>query len=160
MSSISAAAGLDSQVRGALPNRFSELTTEEFIQIIFTELVNQDPLQPNDTSALLDQLDSIRSIESDLELSRSLERLVTENQLASASGLIGKQVTGRTEDLDRVTGMVVGAQREGDRVRLRLDGGAMVAIDDLDSIVDPAASGGTGATAEALASRLPDGEPF
>ena len=38
------------------------LGSEEFLKIILTELTSQDPLSPNDTSALLDQISTIRSI--------------------------------------------------------------------------------------------------
>ena len=53
-------------------NRFNELSSEDFMQIIFTELQQQDPFEPNDSSALLEQLNSIRAIESDIELTKNL----------------------------------------------------------------------------------------
>jgi flagellar basal-body rod modification protein FlgD len=101
MSQISSATSTDAALAGASSNRFSEMSTEEFIDIIFTELTNQDPLQPNDTSALLDQLNSIRSIESDIALAGQLEALVTENQLSAASAMIGKFVGGLSQDFER-----------------------------------------------------------
>ena len=64
MSAISDAAVAANGPTRQNASRFNELASEDFIQIIFTELTNQDPLAPNDTSALLDQLNSIRSIES------------------------------------------------------------------------------------------------
>ena len=72
-------------------NRFNEMSSEDFIRIIFTELSNQDPFEPNDSGALLEQLNSIRSIESDLQLVDQLQSLVFENQLGAAAGLIGQQ---------------------------------------------------------------------
>jgi flagellar basal-body rod modification protein FlgD len=138
MSQIASSLAVDNAVRsGTQPNRFSEMTTEDFIQIIFTELTNQDPLEPNDTGALLDQLNSIRSIESDIQLTRQLEALVTENQLASASGLIGKFIGGRTEDFQDVTGFVLSPLRRGDTIELELDSGWVVPIENVESIIDP-----------------------
>ena len=64
------------------------------MKIIFTELQQQDPFKPNDSSALLDQLNSIRQIESDMQLTEQLESIVFQNQLASASNMIGKVVQG------------------------------------------------------------------
>ncbi|MEM7227920.1 MAG: flagellar hook capping FlgD N-terminal domain-containing protein [Planctomycetota bacterium] len=136
MSSISSSLGVDSALREPT-SRFNELSSEEFIQIIFTELSNQDPFEPNDSSALLEQLNSIRSIESDIELTDKLESLVTENKLASASSMIGKLVEGRSEDFDSVTGFVVSVLRQGDDITLELDNGVRVPSDNVLTIVDP-----------------------
>ncbi len=59
------------------------MKTEDFIRTIFAERSNQDPFSPNDSGALLDQLNSIRSIESDIELVSGLDGLVFQNQLAA-----------------------------------------------------------------------------
>ncbi len=118
-------------------NRFSELSSEEFIQIIFTELSNQDPFKPNDSSALLEQLNSIRSIESDTQLTKQLSSIVTQNQLATAGNLIGRQVQGLTPDADRVAGTVVSVARQDDKVSLLLDNGWVVPMENVETIVDP-----------------------
>jgi flagellar basal-body rod modification protein FlgD len=141
MSQISSAISVDNAVSSNLPSRFSEMATEDFIRIIFTELTNQDPLQPNDTSALLDQLNSIRSIESDLKLTEQLQSLVTENQLASASGMIGKFIGGRTADLERVTGFVVSVIKQGEEIVLELDSGLTVPIENVETVIDPSIFG-------------------
>jgi flagellar basal-body rod modification protein FlgD len=142
MSAISAAAATDQAVTSATPNRFSEMDTEDFIRVIFTELTNQDPLQPNDTSALLDQLNSIRSIESDLQLTRQLEALVSENQLASASNMIGKFVTGRTEQFADAAGFVLSALKQGDEIRLELSSGQLVPLENVEAVIAPELIGG------------------
>ncbi len=122
----------------ATPSGFGEMSSEEFIEIIFTELTNQDPLEPNDTSALLEQLNSIRSIESDLKLAQTFESLVLENQIASGSNMIGKFIGGLTEDAQRVAGYVVSAIRQGDEVFLELDNGWLIDIENVETILDPA----------------------
>jgi flagellar basal-body rod modification protein FlgD len=109
--------------RSATPNGFSGIKSEDFIKIIFTELSNQDPFQPNDSSALLEQLNSIRSIESDLELIEKLDSLVLENKMSGAAGMIGRFVEGLTPSNDRVAGTVVAVSREADDVLLELDNG-------------------------------------
>ncbi len=144
MSQISGATSVDLAVNGTSANRFSELESEDFLRIIFTELTNQDPLQPNDTSALLEQLNSIRSIESDIQLTNQLEALVTENQLASASNLLGKLVTGRSESLDAVAGKVVAVRRQGDEINLELEDGTIMPFTNVESVVDPNAPGSQG----------------
>jgi flagellar basal-body rod modification protein FlgD len=134
MSQISAFDPTDAALRSTTPNGFSALKSEDFIRVIFAELANQDPFEPSDSSALLEQLSSIRSIESDLELSERLDALVFENKLASASGLIGKLVSGLTASNDRVAGSVVSVIRHDDEVTLELDNGWLIPLDSVEGI--------------------------
>jgi len=117
-------------------SRFSDMSSEDFVRIIFAELANQDPLAPSDSNAMLQQLNSIRSIESDIQLIEQLKSLVTENQLAAGSNLIGKFVTGLTGTSDRVSGYVRSVSREGDSVVLQLDNGFFVPFESLATIHD------------------------
>lgn len=137
MSTINTSSPVDMVMRASTPSRFSEMSTEDFIRIIFTELSSQDPFQPNDSAALLEQLNSIRSIESDMQLTERLESLVSENQLASASGMIGKFIGGLTEDNNRVAGFVVSVIRQGDNITLELDNGWLVPITGVETVIDP-----------------------
>jgi flagellar basal-body rod modification protein FlgD len=122
--------------RSVTPNQFSKMTSEDFIRIIFTELSNQDPFQPNDSSALLQQLNSIRSIESDLKLTSQLQSLVSQNQLAAASNMIGRFVGGLSQENVRVAGLVVSVIREGDKVNVELDNGWIVPIANVERVID------------------------
>lgn len=142
MSSLPITASDAGVTTSASTNRFSDLTSEEFIKIIFTELTNQDPFQPNDSSALLEQLNSIRSIEADTQLTKQLSSIVTQNQLATAGNLIGKQVQGLTQNSDRVAGTVVSAAKQGDSVSLLLDNGWVIPMDNVEAIVDQSQFGG------------------
>lgn len=139
MSQIS---GLNNSVDAALgrtDNQFAAMSSEDFLNIMFTELQNQDPFQPNDSAALLEQLNSIRSIEADTQLIDQLEALVQENQLASSANLIGKQVSGLTAANDRVTGVVMSVLRQGDQIALELDNGLLVPVENVDAIVETTA---------------------
>ncbi len=139
MSQINAFSPADSALQTGQPSRFSEMSTSDFIRIIFTELTHQDPFAPNESSALLEQLNSIRSIESDLKLVDQFKSLVSESQFAGAAGLMGKYVTGLTESLDRVSGYVVSVLREGDSVQLELDNGWRVPLSSVESVTDTSA---------------------
>lgn len=129
----------DQAVRSSTTSRFSEMSTEDFVRIIFTELSHQDPFSPNDSAALLEQLNSIRSIESNIRLTEQLEQLVTQNQLATGGALVGKFVSGLTEDARRAEGIVIGISRAADQVNLELDSGFRIPMDQLELILDPRA---------------------
>jgi len=141
MTQISAFNSVDQGVRSTTANQFSKMTSEDFVRIIFTELSHQDPFQPNDSKALLEQLNSIRSIESDIKLTDQLQSLVSQNQLAAASNMIGKFVGGLTTDNNRVAGLVVSVQRQADAVNLELDNGWIVPITGVEQVINaPSAS--------------------
>lgn len=119
------------------PTGYSSLTSEDFTKIIISELSNQDPLSPSDTNALLEQLSTIRSIQSDIDLSDKLKNLVTENQLASASNMIGKVVGGLDEENYRVIGQANSVSKTKDGVFLNLSNGSRVNMNDIDGVIDP-----------------------
>lgn len=125
------------------PSRFSELTSEQFVKILFTELSNQDPLKPNDSNALLQQVSSIRSIESDLALQNKLQSVVTQNQLSTAGALLGKYVTGLSESLDPVEGTVRSVSQTKDGPVLVLASGARIPFESVNQIRDPATTNNT-----------------
>lgn len=117
-------------------NAFNSISSEDFIRIMFSELTNQDPLAPNDTKAVLDQISSIRSIESDLKLSAKLESLVSQNELASAGTLIGKFVTGLNGEGRRVGDLVLSVSSTRDGAVLNLANGASLAMSRVEEIID------------------------
>lgn len=146
MSAINASTGST----GSTAQGFSALSSDEFMKIIFAELSSQDPLQPNDTTTLLNQLSDIRSIQSDVDLQERLSSLVDQSQLSSAAGLIGKYISGVSEAQRRVIGQVIGVSRTASGAVLTLDSGARVPMQDVDEIVNP--QGDTGSNGDDSAS--------
>ncbi len=136
MDAISALAPTDSATQAGAPNAFGALNSEQFIKIMFTELANQDPLKPNDSAALLQQMSSLRSIQSDIDLSAKLETLVTQNQLAGAGSLIGRTVTGLDDQNNRVSGLVASVSRTSNGPVLNLDSGGRLRFDRVDEMTD------------------------
>ena len=121
-------------LRSTTPSGFSALSSEDFMRIMFTQLANQDPFAPSDSSALLEQMNSIRSIEANIDLMQRLDALVFENKLSSAANLIGKEVEGLTPEGNRVTGTVVSVLRQRDDIVIELDTGWMIPIDNVETI--------------------------
>ena len=106
-------------------NRFADMTSEEFLKVLITELQNQDPLNPSDSTKVLEQLSSIRNIESQTQLQSQLESLVSQNSVSSASRLIGQYVVGLDEDLNEVSGVVESMRIEdGEPILIVNDGSA------------------------------------
>ncbi|MBX3379187.1 MAG: hypothetical protein KF805_03770 [Phycisphaeraceae bacterium] len=137
MSAASSVLNSTASTATAKPSGFSSLSSEDFTKIIITELSNQDPLAPSDTNALLQQLSQIRDIQSSIDLSDKLGSLVSDNQFASASNMIGKIVGGVSTDNSRSIGKVGSVSRTEDGVFLNLHNGKSILIDNMDGVIDP-----------------------
>ena len=85
---------------------FSELKTEDFLNLMITELQNQDPLNPADNTQLLEQLSQMQSIESTTKLTTTLESVLLGQSLSTASGLIDKRIEGLDDDGNAISGIV------------------------------------------------------
>lgn len=134
MSSINS---LSSSAQRPSPSAYETMTSEDFLRVMFTELTRQDPTKPTDSKDLLDQLGSIRSIESDTSLSKRLETMAKQNELGAASNVVGAFVTGRTAEGKDVRGFVdsIRVTREG--VMLNLSTGSTIAFSSLEEVYDP-----------------------
>lgn len=121
----------------------SGLTSDEFFKLIFTELSNQDPLEPNDTNALLEQIANIRAIQSDDDLGTRLADLVGQNELSAGAGLIGRLVSGLSEANERVSGTVQSVSKTDEGVVLNLAGGVRVPMDSIDQVLQDQDTGDT-----------------
>lgn len=104
-------------------DRMGSMSTEDFFKVMMTELQNQDPFEPQDSSALIDQISGIRNIESQMTLQESMENLVMQNQIASAGNLIGLMVEGMSANNDKIVGLVTSVRVVDNKVMLELDTG-------------------------------------
>ena len=135
----SEAAGPANAARGG--DAYANLSSDEFLKIMLTELSNQDPFEPNDSQAILEQLSSLRSIESDLELQEQLGSLVLQNSIGQAGALIGKHVEGLSTNNDQVSGVVTAVRVVDGKAELELDTGYRLPIDRVGTVTnEPAAA--------------------
>lgn len=85
------------------------LDKDGFLKILMTQIQNQDPTEPMDSQAMIEQMTSLTSLEQMMNMSGSIEKLV-QSQLISPviqySHMIGKEVT--YQAYDQVTGESLG----------------------------------------------------
>ncbi len=134
---------------GAMGN----LGASDFLELMITQLTNQDPLEPTDNQALLEQLSSIREIQLSTTLTETLQTLTGHQGYTAAASLIGKEVSGvsgnTSTGLLAVSGRVTRVEfDDAGKATLHLDGGETLPIDRLRSVTDP------NATPESLLGRL------
>jgi flagellar basal-body rod modification protein FlgD len=95
-------------------NDLRSVDVDKFLGLLIAELQNQDPLNPMDNSEMLQQINQIREISATNQLSDTLGAVLLGQNVATASGLIGKRVTALTDDAKNVEGLV-------DRVSIEKD---------------------------------------
>lgn len=96
------------------PRDLKDLDIDQFLELMITELTNQDPLNPMDNTQLVEQIGHIRQISATNQLSDTLSAVLTGQSLTTASSLIGKQVNALTDQNENVSGVV-------DRVSVEVD---------------------------------------
>ncbi len=123
---------------------------DEFLNLLVTQLRNQDPLDPVKQEDFLSQLAQFSTLEGVEKLNSSLSsQLAIQNdilklqQFSQAATLVGRSVTYRTEEGDLAAGLVESITVNQNRMQLHI-GNETVGID---SIVRVAASAGDVAVA-------------
>ena len=83
------------------------LNTTDFINLMMTQLENQDPLNRTSSDELMSQMSQIGQLQSTSQLQTTMQQLTAQSQIGSASSLIGKQVSGLDVNSNQVSGIVV-----------------------------------------------------
>jgi len=110
------------------------LNSSDFMNMMITQLENQDPLNPTDSDELMTQMSAIGQMQSSTTLDSTLSTLGTQTQIGSASSLIGKQVQGIDPNNNSVSGLVTAVQVASSGVSLQLDSGDTVSLSNISSI--------------------------
>ncbi|WP_237226826.1 flagellar hook assembly protein FlgD [Rubinisphaera sp. JC750] len=128
---------------------FNALDPEAFLKLMIVQLQNQDPTEPTSNEELLNQISTMRSLQSSIELEDMIASLANSqtssasaNFASSAAGLIGHSVTGTIPESTDEEGETIPAEEvEGivERAILR-DGKAYVTIGDKELPVENIAS--------------------
>lgn len=91
-----------------IPKPKNTIDMQMFLRMLTTQLSNQNPLSPMDDSAFFGQIASLGTVQ-------GMDTLTKQMQVSEASALLGKTVTGITDQQDSifagsnvVTGKVVG----------------------------------------------------
>ena len=90
---------------------FGDIDLNDFINLMVTELQNQDPLNPMDNAQILQQMSQIRSIKSNDRLAETLDAVFLAQNVSTGSGMIGDWVMclddkSGTENLVQLIGKV------------------------------------------------------
>jgi flagellar basal-body rod modification protein FlgD len=125
------------------------LDTDDFVKLLITQLQNQDPTKPMTNSELLQQVSQIGTLQSQQSLQETLTEnqealtttltgLVMQNQIGAASNMIGKQVAGRDDAGNPLSGIVTSIRVANGVVNLELDTGKTMPMGNVSEIASQA----------------------
>ena len=116
MSSLTSIAGISTlgTPAGKEVHDLKDLDINQFLQLMISELTNQDPLNPMDNTQLVQQIGELRSIAASDQLTTTLQSLQTQQSLTTASSLIGKHVTALDTNNENITGTISSVSVEVD----------------------------------------------
>ena len=114
----------------------TKLTPDDFLQMLITQLKNQDPVNPTSSDQILQQISEIDNIEATTNLSASLTAVATDQGFQTASGLIGKHVQGLDSGGNAISGTVDSVSFANGAASLNV-GSQTMPLSGVSSISDP-----------------------
>src|SRR5689334_12588161 len=84
----------------------TDVDVGQFLNLMIAELQNQDPLNPMDNAAMIEQIGQLRSITSTDKLINTLDTVTMGQNLTTAGAMIGKKVHALTDDSQEITGVI------------------------------------------------------
>jgi flagellar basal-body rod modification protein FlgD len=79
-------------VSAAATNNASNLTLQDFLQVLMTQLTYQDPLKPMDNEQFMAQIAQFTSLEQTQQVNTNVQTLVGNQAAQQSIGLLGKTV--------------------------------------------------------------------
>jgi flagellar basal-body rod modification protein FlgD len=113
------------------------LSQQDFIKILMTQLQNQDPTKPQDSSSMINQMGQINSIQSMMSMQQSLTDFRMDQKITLGQSLINKTVKVADPDLGTATGKVTEVGISGKDILLKINNQSWN-LDTLQSVLDNA----------------------
>jgi flagellar basal-body rod modification protein FlgD len=104
----------------ATSDQFSQLGTDGFLKMLVAELQNQDPMSPMDNTQILQEVSQIRQIQSNQDMVSAFDAVKLGQNMATATGLLGWNITGMNDSSQMVSGLVDRVTFENGTPRLHI----------------------------------------
>jgi flagellar basal-body rod modification protein FlgD len=108
-------------------NPSSSLGDNTFLQLMVTQLQDQDPLNPTNTSSYLSELAQFTSLEQETNTATSTQQTATTNATTEALSLLGTSVTYLDSDGNSESGVVSAVDLSGSTPTLTIGGTSGIA---------------------------------
>jgi flagellar basal-body rod modification protein FlgD len=110
------------------------LSTVDFLNLLITQLKNQDPLNPTSSDSFLTETSQLANVQGISQLNQNLTQMLSFQQLTQGADLIGKKVTYVTSGSKGTqTGVVSGVSVANGQAQLTV-GSATVPLSQVQSV--------------------------
>ena len=106
--------------------RRSTLDYDAFLKLLVTQMENQDPTEPMDSTEYMAQLASFSNVEQAIRTNDKLDEVLAAVAVGQANGLMGQRVASAD---GATSGVVTGYEIADDGVMLLLDSGERLALE-------------------------------
>lgn len=130
--------GMYSGAEKAIEANNGTMDKQAFLELLVTQLRNQDPSSPMDSNALMAQTTQMASMEALTELSTTSRESFALQMRVAAAGMVGQNVS-YTSGTETLTGAVTSVSFAGSTPMVTV-GGKQVALDAISTISTPTAS--------------------
>jgi flagellar basal-body rod modification protein FlgD len=101
----------------------SQLGRDQFLQLLITQVQNQNPLEPMKNEEMMAQLAQFSTLEGIEKLNATFSSILSLEQLTQGSNLVGRTaVYQRTDGSDLASGVVDGVSVQDGKVQLLVHG--------------------------------------
>lgn len=112
----------------------ADMDSNSFLKLLITELQQQDPMSPMETSDMINQISQIRSIQSNTQMTDTLKSVSLGQSISTAGSLIGRSVKGLDSDSNRVEGVVDSVSVSDSKPVLHI-GGSQIELNNVTDIL-------------------------
>jgi flagellar basal-body rod modification protein FlgD len=106
----------------------------EFLQMLMTQLQNQDPTNPVDDTAMLGEEAQFSSLEQMQNMNQNLVSLMSMQNVSQAVSLVGKSITGVDANGAAASGQVASLVFNSGTPELKLADGSIVPLSNIQTI--------------------------
>src|SRR5215208_4690538 len=114
-------------------NGGEDMGKDDFMKLMLAQLQHQDPLKPMDDQAFIAQTAQFNALDEMTKLNKTLSAVLDSQQLAEASGMIGKVVSATDKDGKAIKGAVTAASVSGGVAMLHL-GATRIELDKVTAV--------------------------
>jgi flagellar basal-body rod modification protein FlgD len=93
VSAISAVSTASNSASASSTQKKSNLDYQSFLKLLVTQMKNQDPTKPMDSTEYVAQLATFSNVEQAINANKKLDQLIQDSKISQGVGLIGREVT-------------------------------------------------------------------
>ncbi|WP_319532070.1 flagellar hook assembly protein FlgD [uncultured Cohaesibacter sp.] len=124
VSSVSNATAAVSQSASTSTSEAMSMDYDSFLQLLVTQMKNQDPTEPTDMAEQMSQLASFSNVEQNIQTNTKLDSVLSQLYVNQSTSLVGKTIT----TADDITGVVKSVGIYTDGVVATLEDGSNVLV--------------------------------